>query len=106
LIISGEAICDGGTIQWQIFSETHGSTETDMSTKTRSAVEDHAQKMMEDSAWAVAEVVRLRIEQSPAPAGFTRAFTVEKNRYRVHKSLFLHFLNFFILFCFIFQKGK
>jgi len=39
----------GGTIQWQIFSETHGSTETDMSTKTRSAVEDHAQKMMEDS---------------------------------------------------------
>jgi len=98
LIISGEAICDGGTIQWQIFSETHGSTETggtiqwqifsethgstetDMSTKTRSAVEDHAQKMMEDSAWAVAEVVRLRIEQSPAPAGFTRAFTVEKKQ--------------------------
>ncbi|XP_065130789.1 uncharacterized protein [Paramisgurnus dabryanus] len=74
----GEAICDGGTIQWQIFSETHGLTETEISTMTRLVLEDHAQKMMENNAWAVAEEVRLRIDQSPAPAGFTRALTVEK----------------------------
>lgn len=53
-------------------------TEMEISSMTRSALEDHAQKMMENNAWAVAEEVRLRIDQSPAPAGFTRAFTVEK----------------------------
>lgn len=55
---------------------------------TRSALQDHAQKMMENNAWAVAEEVRLRIDQSPAPAGFTRAFTVGKPRYGVPISAF------------------
>ncbi|XP_035659798.1 uncharacterized protein LOC118404665 [Branchiostoma floridae] len=74
----GDAICDGGTIRWQHFSPLHGLTEEDLSTMTRSSLEDHRQKMEEKNAWAVAEEIRLRIDDSPAPTGFIKSFIVDQ----------------------------
>ncbi|XP_035690603.1 uncharacterized protein LOC118425678 [Branchiostoma floridae] len=75
----GDALCDGGTIRWQYFSPLHGLTEEEVSTMSTSDLEAHRQKMMEKNAWAVAEEVKLRIDQSPAPSkGKTQAFLVEQ----------------------------
>ena len=74
----GDAICDGGTIRWQYFSPIHDLSEEDLSTMSTSDMQAHSEKMMEKNAWAVAAEVKLRIEDSPAPSGFTKALVVEQ----------------------------
>ncbi|KAI8516662.1 hypothetical protein Bbelb_052430 [Branchiostoma belcheri] len=73
----GDAICDGGTIRWEHFSPIHGLAEEDLSKMTTSSLQAHREQMTEKNAWTVAEEIKLRIDDSPAPSGFTQAFIVE-----------------------------
>ena len=43
-----------------------------------SKLDAHSNKVMEKSAWAVVDEVRLRIDDSPAPRGYISAFLVDR----------------------------
>ena len=75
----GDALCDGGSLKWQIYETLHGLSEEEVKSLSTSELDAHSSKVMEKkNAWAVAEEVRLRIDDSPAPRGYISAFLVDR----------------------------
>ncbi|KAL9957986.1 hypothetical protein ACROYT_G034946 [Oculina patagonica] len=80
----GDALCDGGSLKWQIYETLHGLSEEEVKGLSTSELDAHSKKVMEKNAWAVAEEVCLRIDDSPAPRGYDSFFDRP-----TRKSLFL-----------------
>ena len=74
----GDALCDGGSLKWQIYDTLHGLSEEEVKSLLTSELEAHSSKVMEKNAWVVAEEVCLRIDNSPAPRGYISAFLVDR----------------------------
>ena len=74
----GDALCDGGSLKWQIYETLHGLSEEEVKSLSTSELDAHSSKVMEKNAWAVAEEVCLRIDDSPAPRGYISAFLVNR----------------------------
>lgn len=68
---------DGATICWEYFKPLHGLSQEDQDAMTPSDLDKHKAAMMEKNAWAVAEVVSLRIDDAKGPAGFIQAYVTE-----------------------------
>ncbi|CAG2257868.1 unnamed protein product [Mytilus edulis] len=73
----GDALVDGATICWEYFKPLHGLSQEDQDAMTPSDLDKHKAAMMEKNAWAVAEVVSLRIDDAKGPAGFIQAYVTE-----------------------------
>ena len=71
-------MCDGGSLKWQIYETLHGLSEEEVKGLSTSELDAHSKKVMEKNAWAVAEEVCLRIDDSPAPRGYVSAFLVDR----------------------------
>lgn len=89
----GDALFDGGSLKWQVYTPLHGLSEEEVRSLTSSEVEEHRHKNMEKNAWAVSEEVYLRIDDSPAPQGFISAFLVDKpeNLFFINQDLMLQY---------------
>ena len=74
----GDALCDGGSLKWQIYETLHGLSEEEVKSLSTSELDAHSSKVMEKNAWAVAEEVRIRIDDSPAQRGYISAFSVDR----------------------------
>ena len=73
----GDAFCDGGSLHWQKHKTYEGLTEDDLETMSLDDLNAHNEIITEKNAWAVANKVCLRIDDSPAPRGYTSALVVE-----------------------------
>ena len=74
----GDALCDGGILKWQIYETLHGLSEEEVKSLSTSELDAHSSNVMEKNAWAIAEEVCLRIDDSPAPRGYISAFLVDR----------------------------
>lgn len=74
----GDALCDGGSLKWQIYETLHGLSEEEVKSLSTSELDAHSSKIMEKNAWAVAEEVCLRIDDSPEPRRYVSAFLVDR----------------------------
>ena len=74
----GDALCDGGSLKWQIYETLHGLSEEEVKSFSTSELDAHSSKVMEKNAWDVAEEVCLRIDDSPAPRGYISAILVDR----------------------------
>ena len=66
----GDALCDGGSLKWQIYKPLHGLSVDEISSLTNSELETERKANMEKNAWAVAEVVVRCVDDAPAPRGY------------------------------------
>ena len=74
----GDALCDGGGLEWQIYKPLHGLSVDEISSLTNSELETQRKANMEKNAWAVAEEVILRVDDAPAPRVYMSAMMVDK----------------------------
>lgn len=54
-----DALCDGGSLKWQIYKTLHGLSEEEVKSLSTSELDVHSSKVMGKNAWAVAEEVCL-----------------------------------------------
>ena len=74
----GDALCDGGSLKWQIYETLQGLSEEEVKSLSTSELDAHSSNVMEKNAWAVAEEVCLRIDDFQAPRGYISAFLVDR----------------------------
>lgn len=74
----GDALCDGGSLKWQLYEPLHGLSKEEIQQLSTAEVDAHSSKVMEKNVWAVADEVCFRIHDSPAPRGYVSAFLVER----------------------------
>mgnify|MGYP001795890039 CR=1 FL=1 len=74
----GDAMVDGGTLDWEYYKRYYGLNEEDLQKKSESELEELEDERMLNNAWRVAEDVRVRIDDEPAPKGFLRAIVSER----------------------------
>ena len=74
----GDALCDGGSLKWQIYKPLHGLSVDEISSPTNSELETQRKANMEKNAWAVAEEVVRRVDDAPAPRGYTSTMMVDQ----------------------------
>ena len=75
----GDALCDGGSLERQIYKPLHGLSVDKISSLTNSELETQRKANIEKNAWAVAEDwVVLLIDDAPAPRGYMSSMMVDK----------------------------
>ena len=74
----GDALCDGGSLKWEICETLHGRSEKEVKALSTSELDAQSSKVMGTNAWAVAEEVCLRIDHSPAPQEYISGFLVAR----------------------------
>lgn len=74
----GDALVDGSTLSWNIFSAFDGPTGEAIKKVTSTEVDKLKAESLERNAWAVAEQVKFRIDDAKGPSGgFLHAYDTE-----------------------------
>ena len=74
----GDAICDGGPINWEYKEQYEGLTDADLLKMSYTELESCELDRMKFNAFKVCDELTLRIDGVPAPNGCMKAYTSEK----------------------------
>ncbi|CAB4022061.1 Transient receptor potential cation channel subfamily A member 1 [Paramuricea clavata] len=74
----GDAICDGGPLEWE-HQHQEGLTNEHIEQKKLAEIEDYELKRIEYNAFKVCDDLTCRIDEAPAPDGYMKAYTSQKN---------------------------
>ena len=66
---TGEALVDGGTLQWEHYTPQNTHTEDELNALTQEELEAEQESCMKKNAWRVCEDVCERMHMEPGPAG-------------------------------------
>ena len=80
----GDAICDGGTIDWEKKKEFQGLTDEQLCTMSSDDLEESEHSRMRSNAFSVCKELSLRMDGAVAPGGYMKAFV----SYEKHKMFF------------------
>eukprot|EP00794_Sanderia_malayensis_P003753 gene3753-4275_t len=86
----GDAICDGGAIDWEYRMPFEGLTEERIANISLDEMEQHEYDRMKYNAFQVCEELTCRIDGAVAPGGFMKAYTSDSAEdlfFKNHKSL-------------------
>ena len=75
---AGDAICDGGSINWEYKEQYEGLSDNDLQKMSYAELESHELDRMKFNAFKVCDELNMRIDGAPAPNGFMKAYTSEK----------------------------
>ena len=70
----GDAICDGGSIEWEELKEFEGLDEGTIANMSMADLEEHEHTRMRKNAFGVCKELTLRMDGATAPGGFLKAF--------------------------------
>ena len=70
----GDAICDGGSIEWEELKEFEGLDEGTIANMSMADLEEHEHARMRKNAFGVCKEITLRMDGATAPGGFLKAF--------------------------------
>lgn len=73
----GDAICDGGPIQWEYKECYEGLSGEQLDGMTLEELEESEHQRMKYNAFKVCDEITLRTDGAPAPGGYMKAFTSE-----------------------------
>ena len=71
----GDAICDGGSIEWEYRQPYGGLSNDQLANMTLEELEDSEHNRMKFNAFKVCDELTDRINGAPAPGGFMKAYT-------------------------------
>lgn len=74
----GDAICDGGHIEWEYKQKYEGLTDEQLGVMTIEDLEKHELERMEYNSFKVCDELTLRMDGAPAPGGFMKAYTSKR----------------------------
>jgi hypothetical protein len=75
----GDAICDGGPIDWEYKQQYEGLSEDQLSQMTIEDLEKSELDRMKYNAYKVCDELTVRIDGAPAPGGHMKAYSSEKS---------------------------
>jgi hypothetical protein len=75
----GDAICDGGPIDWEYKQQYEGLSEDQLSQMTIEGLEKSELDRMKYNAYKVCDELTMRIDGAPAPDGHMKAYSSEKS---------------------------
>lgn len=76
--VPGDALVDGSTLSWDMFKALEGLSDEEVQNLTSTELDNLKAKALERNAWAVAEQVRLRVDDAKGPAGgYLHAYITE-----------------------------
>ena len=75
----GDAICDGGPIDWEYKEQYEGLCEDQLNEMSIEDLEKSELDRMKYNAYKVCEELTVRIDGAPGPGGYMKAYTSEKN---------------------------
>eukprot|EP00794_Sanderia_malayensis_P004304 gene4304-4873_t len=73
-----DAICDGGSIDWEYNEQYEGISENDLLKMSCAELESYELERMKFNAFKVCDDLTLRIDGAPAPNGFMKSSTSER----------------------------
>ena len=65
----GDAVVDGGALQWETVSPLQGLTDEQIEQLTIEEIEEREKNVSEINAWHVAKELAVRVDDEPGPGG-------------------------------------
>ncbi|CAB3990802.1 Transient receptor potential cation channel subfamily A member 1 [Paramuricea clavata] len=91
----GDAIADGGTIEWEYYEQFHDLTDEQVQNLSLKEYTEHEEARMKKNAWKVAVNVKIRLDDAPVLKEFVKAHLTkpEDKQYFFNKDNLKQYLN-------------